>query len=239
MIARNPVLPAVDPEDLLELVNQAFDLAQQAARGAAEFFAGSHNDVLKKVSSCERDLDRVDREFDDRLAPALAGTKEAKRIAELLAGLKLVIDLERIGDLLLSCVTTADAISPKIEQDEINDFIKMCSLIEQMLAGVHDAWRTRNLEEALQSMRADAELDRLRNLLVMRQLTTSSPSASHGIHVVGIAQGLERAGDHVRNLAEEIAHLCTGRSLRHARRASEKPDEVRYIERMRRQYKKP
>ena len=121
--------------------------------------------------------------------------------------------------------------------DELNDFIRMCSILEQTIGAVHDSYKTRNLDEAMQVLRADAEIDRLRNLIVLRQLESPSPSAPHAIHVVAIAQALERAGDHVRNVAEEIAHLCTGRSLRHARRAGEKKsDEQMYIERMRKQY---
>lgn len=237
MISTTPIMPDSSPDRLLALVDQAFDLAQEGARGAAEFFARNHDSAVDGVSECERELDRLDREFDDRLGAALAGA-DGRRVTELVAGLKLMIDLERIGDLLLSCVTTGNAVGSKLENDELHDFIRMCSILEQTIGSVHDAYRKRNLDEAMQVLRADAEIDRLRNLIVLRQLESPSPSAPHAIHVVAIAQGLERAGDHVRNLAEEIAHLCTGRSLRHARRAGQKSDEQMYIERMRRQYRR-
>jgi phosphate transport system protein len=228
-------MPQPGPDSLLAMVDEAFDLAQEAARGAAEFFARNQAAKVDGVSECERELDRIDREYDDQLGPALSGAK-TQRVTELLAGLKLTIDLERIGDLLLSCVTTGAAVADKLETDELHDFIRMCSILEQTLGAVHDAYRTRNLQEAMSVLKADAEIDRLRNLIVLRQLESSS-SAPHAIHVVSIAQALERAGDHVRNAAEEIAHLCTGRSLRHARHAGEKKsDEQMYIERMKKQY---
>lgn len=236
MTSTTPIMPNPSPDRLLALVEQAFDLAQQSARGAAEFFARNQEGAVDGVSECERELDRLDREFDDELGAALAGA-DPRRITELVAGLKLMIDLERIGDLLLSCVTTGNAVANKLETEELHDCIRMCSILEQTIASVHHAYRKRDLQEALGVLRADAEIDRLRNLIVMRQLEGSSPSAPHAVHVVAIAQALERAGDHVRNLAEEIAHLCTGRSLRHAQRAGQKKsDEQMYIERMRRQY---
>jgi phosphate transport system protein len=235
MTSTTPI-PNSSPDRLLAMVDTAFDVTCDAARGAAEFFARSRESAVDAVSECERELDRLDREFDEQLGPALTGAAPA-RVTELLAGLKVVIDLERVGDLLLSCVTTGSAVGDKIEPDELQDFIRMCSILEQALGAVHDAYRTRNLDEAMHVLRADAEIDRLRNLIVLRQL--ESPSAPHAIHVVAIAQGLERSGDHVRNVAEEIAHLCTGRSLRHAQRAGQKKsDEQMYIERMRRQYER-
>jgi phosphate uptake regulator len=44
------------------------------------------------------------------------------------------------------------------------------------------------------------------------------PSAS--VHVLFMAQALERAGDHVKNLAEEICHLTSGQTLRHVVRGA-------------------
>jgi phosphate transport system protein len=237
MTSTTPIMPNATPDRLLALVNQAFDLVRDGARGAAEFFAHNHNGAVNDVSECERELDRLDREFDDQLGAALAGA-DPKRVTELVAGLKLMVDLERIGDLLLSSVTTGNAVAAKLEPEELHDFIRMCSILEKTVASVHDAYRKRNLQEAMQVLKADAEIDRLRNLIVMRQLEGSSPSAPHAVHVVAIAQALERAGDHIRNLAEEIAHLCTGRSLRHAQRAGQKSDEQMYIERMRKQYRR-
>ena len=236
MTSTTPVIPGPSPDRLLAMVDAAFSITREAARGAAEFFARSQESAVEAVSENERELDRIDREFDEQLGPALTGA-DPRRVTELLAGLKVTIDLERIGDLLLTCVTTGKAVGDKMEMDELNDFIRMCSILEQTIGAVHEAYRTRNLDEAMQVLRADAEIDRLRNLIVLRQLESPSPSAPHAIHVVAIAQALERAGDHVRNVAEEIAHLATGRSLRHARRAGEKKsDEQMYIERMRKQY---
>lgn len=222
-------------EPLLALVDRGFELAQEAACRAAEAFAGSTADAVQKVSECEHELDRLDHDLDEGLGPALAAAGQ-EHIAELLACLKLMIDLERIGDLLVSAVTTAKAVTGKLDMEDVTDFIKMCSTLENMLGDARDAFRKRNQQLALRLLRADGEIDRRRNLVVMRQLEGSTASGPHGIHVVGIAQTIERAGDHATNLAEEICHLCSGHSLRHARRSLEKSDEQMFIERLRRQY---
>jgi phosphate uptake regulator len=48
-----------------------------------------------------------------------------------------------------------------------------------------------------------------------------------------MCQALERCGDHAKNLAEEICHLVSGRSVRHILREHDRADEQVYLDRMR------
>ena len=52
-----------------------------------------------------------------------------------------------------------------------------------------------------------------------------------------MAQGLERAGDHAKNIAEEVCHLVSGRTVRHVLRSYEMPDEKLFIEHLRAQHR--
>jgi phosphate uptake regulator len=54
-------------------------------------------------------------------------------------------------------------------------------------------------------------------------------------HLVFMSQTLERAGDHAKNMAEEVCQLVTGRSVRHLIRAADKPFEEMFVDWMRRQ----
>ena len=49
-----------------------------------------------------------------------------------------------------------------------------------------------------------------------------------------MTQSLERAGDHVKNLAEEVCHLATGHSVRHLLKVRDLPAEQLYLEHLRR-----
>ena len=52
-----------------------------------------------------------------------------------------------------------------------------------------------------------------------------------------MAQGLERAGDHAKNIAEEVCHLVSGRTVRHVLRSYDIPDEKLFIEHLRTQHR--
>jgi phosphate uptake regulator len=52
-----------------------------------------------------------------------------------------------------------------------------------------------------------------------------------------MTQSLERAGDHAKNLAEEVCHLVSGHSVRHVLRTYDKPMEQMFIEDLKRRQK--
>jgi hypothetical protein len=60
MTSTTPI-PNSSPDRLLAMVDTAFDVTCDAARGAAEFFARSRESAVDAVSECERELDRLDR----------------------------------------------------------------------------------------------------------------------------------------------------------------------------------
>ena len=108
----------------------------------------------------------------------------------------------------------------------------MASRLEKMLGDVHDAFSQRDLNRALAVLRSDAELDRLRNLIFLRHLENhDGVPRQESFHVLFMTQALERAGDHAKNLAEEVCHLVSGHSVRHVLRAYDKPMEQMFIDR--------
>src|SRR5690348_1190234 len=100
-----------------------------------------------------------------------------------------------------------------------------------MLAVAQSALANSDLDLVLSILRADAEMDRLRNLILMRHLEGAPETAPHdSIHVVFMAQALERSGDHVKNMAETVCHLVTGKSVRHIARQGGRSIEQMYLD---------
>jgi phosphate transport system protein len=212
-------------------------LARKAAGFVAEGIATGVASLLDGVRDCERDLDALDHEIDQGVTCII--TKVSEQTArELLACMKFNIGLERIGDLLLNCSNRAAAVGRRIDLQDIRDLTMMASRLERMLADVHDAMKLRDMNRALGVLRSDAELDRVRNLIFLRHLEHHENSArTESFHVLFMTQSLERAGDHAKNLAEEVCHLISGQSVRHVLRSNDKSDELRFIDDLRRRQK--
>ena len=208
-----------------------------AAGIVAEGIATGVSSLLDGVRQREKELDTLDREIDQGVTTVITKVTE-ERARGLLACLKFMIGLERIGDLLLNCSNRAAAVGNRIELQDIRDLTLMASRLEKMLGDVHDAFRQRDLNRALSVLRADAEMDRLRNLVFIRHLEHhDNTPRTESFHVLFMTQSLERAGDHAKNLAEEVCHLVSGHTVRHVLRSYDKPVEQMFIDDLKRKHK--
>lgn len=215
---------------LLELTLDAFRVAHRASTAAAEGIATSSKALLEEVRERERELDSLDRDIDDLVTTTITRVPEDEA-RTLLACMKFGISLERIGDLLLSFVNRAEAVAPHIGNDDVRDLTVMTSQLERMLADIEVAFRTRSLDKAVNVLRADTEIDRLRNVITFRHLEPAEGLRRFdSFHVLFMAQEIERAGDHVKNMAEEVCHLVSGRTVRHVLRAYDRPVEQLFLD---------
>ena len=215
---------------LLELTLEAFRVAHRASAAAAEGIATSSKTLFIEVRDHERELDSLDRDIDDLVTTTINRVADDEARA-LLACMKFGISLERIGDLLLSFVNRADTVAAHLDHDDLRDLIVMTSRLEQMLADVEAAFLARSLDKAVNVLRADNEIDRLRNVITFRHLEPAEGLRRlESFHVLFMAQELERAGDHVKNMAEEVCHLVSGRTVRHVLRAYDHPVEQLFLE---------
>jgi phosphate transport system protein len=204
-----------DP-DLLRLGLHACLVARDAVTNLAEGLAHASSLALVTVKECEAELDEIDRYVDERIAADLTSAPP-KRVKELLACLKFVLDLERIGDLVLTIVGRVRAYGAQMSAEDRGDLHDMCKLLEQMLTLVHQANVERELPPALAALKLDGEMDTLRTRIYSRQVTRRTKDIALSLEIFLMAQALERAGDHAKNLAEEVCHLIQGRTMRHQR----------------------
>jgi phosphate transport system protein len=230
--------PDNGPERILSLSLKAFELAKSAVSHVADGLVNRTAASFSAADDCEKALDAIDRQVDEGVPAAIIGVS-AEEARELLACLKCVTDLERIGDLVASLGARAQAVSARIEMDDVSDLVRMATLVENMIGDLHKALSTRDVERAVNVLRADAEIDRVRNLLHIRHVENREGVAGpEGVQILFMAQALERAGDHAKNIAEEVCHLVSGHSVRHLLRASSKSEEQMFLDWLREQQRK-
>ncbi len=182
----------------------------------AEGLATSSALAFLSVKECETELDQIDRYVDERIADELIAV-DSTQVRELLACLKFVLDLERIGDLVLTIVGRARSYGAQLSANDREDLHEMCKILEQMLTLVYEANVKRNVQHALAALKLDGEMDRIRTRIYSRQVGGKVRNVALSMEVFLMAQALERAGDHAKNLAEEVCHLVEGRTMRHQR----------------------
>ena len=232
--ARAESLASEPPHQLIvRRTVEACQLAKDAASAAAEGIATGSSSLLNSLRQRERQLDAFDMEIDSAVTSVITEV-EPTQARELLACMKFMISLERIGDLLLSFANSAQAAAGRIESEDTRDLTRMATILEKMLADVGDAFSKRNVGKAVDVLRADSEIDRLRNLIFLRHIENPENIPHQAsLQIIFMTQSLERAGDHVKNLAEEVCHLVSGHTVRHVLMAYDKPVEQMFIDYLR------
>ncbi len=202
------------PEDELSaMVLRACLIARDAVFNVRDSIASGSRLAILAIKDCEKELDQIERKIDEQLPGAITRVGEAKA-RELLACLKFITDLERIGDLAYSAVMQLESRREKLPAADSRQLVEMTSLLCEMLEQVHQGFLTRELSFAQAVLQSDPKVDALCHGLFQRHLAQTSSSAQN-FDILLAAQALERIGDHAKNLAEEVYGLAEGRSLRH------------------------
>jgi phosphate transport system protein len=215
---------------LVDLTMSACSLAKEEVSHAIDGLINGSHLALLAVRKCEERLDGMDREMDEALATVITQVTPPQA-RELLACMKLMLDLERVGDLVASFAERSAIVRNRIDMDDIDQLTRMGCMLENMLTTLARAFATRNIEQAIHVLRTDSEVDRLRNLIVVRHTENAEGlKGPESLHVLSMANALERAGDHIKNMAEELCHLATGHTMRHVIRAKDKPIEQLFLD---------
>jgi phosphate transport system protein len=211
-------------KEMIETICRACLVAKDAAFNVGDYIATASRIALVAVQQCERELDEVERQIDQSLPSAISEVDEAEA-RELLACLKFITDLERIGDLLSSAGNGIHQLSAPLPKEDKRQLQEICDTLQKMLADVYEGFVKRDETRGESVLRADPDIDRACHRLFRRHLQVPESKATRdSTRILFIAQALERAGDHAKNLGEEVIHLVRGRSLRHASRTRRKSD---------------
>jgi phosphate transport system protein len=190
---------------------RGFLIAADAVSNLREFMHTSSRMAFLAVKDCERELDTLERQVDEELPHAITGTEE-QTARELIASLRFITDLERIGDLVWWVTQRVHVPEKPLAPRQAAQLEEMAEILERMVRGIHKGLRQRDASAAGVVLRVDADMDHLRQSVFKDQLGGGKEIR---MDLIMMAQCLERAGDHATNLAEELVHLIERRSIRH------------------------
>ena len=203
------------PDDISRLALKACLIARDAAFNVRDLVMNSSRMAFLAIKDCEKELDLIERQMDERLPAAITRVNET-RARQLLSCLKSATDLERIGDLVMSMAIRVQARTRKIPASDTRELVEMSMVLRDMLDLIHKGFSDLDLECARTVLQMDKQIDRVCHALFQKHLAeTVAQGDTSGFEILLMAQALERAGDHTTNLAEDLYSLIEGRSLRH------------------------
>ena len=195
-------------------------------------------DLAARAVESDREIDRLERHLQDRVVALLAKRQPvANDLRHVMTVLKIVGDLERIGDLAKNIAKRALAVAEEQHPKPLmHGLAHMAELALGQLKDVLDAFGQRDAAKALRVWGQDQGLDRLYNS-VFRELLTYMMEDPRTIglatHLLFVAKNLERIGDHTTNIAENIHYLVLGASIGDERPKGDDTSSLRFQARLR------
>jgi phosphate transport system protein len=175
--------------------------------------------LAKRTIEDDHQVNRCEVEADELCLLILAKRQPmASDLRFITLALKMVTDLERIGDLAVNiCERAIDLSSvPKVKPWE--DIPGMAAIVRAMVREAIDAFISRDAVKAQQVIEWDDEVDaQYRHVVldVINVMIADRSTVENGVMVQSVAKWLERMADHATNIAEQVIFMVHGKDIRH------------------------
>jgi phosphate transport system protein len=177
--------------------------------------------LAESVKTGDREINRMEVEIDGACRRILALRQPAASdLRFITTALKIVVDLERMGDLAVNVAERALDLQKAPSLAPMHELAKIADLAEAQLKKALDAFVTGDVAKAQEVMGGDELIDAL-YLKIFNDMLALMMEDSRNIRrataAMFAAKHLERFGDHAINLAEMVVYMVRGQDIRHPR----------------------
>ncbi|HEV7800420.1 MAG TPA: phosphate signaling complex protein PhoU, partial [Burkholderiales bacterium] len=177
------------------------------------------SELARRMIEYDHQINRLELEIDDMCLRILAKRQPvASDLRLITTALKIVTDLERIGD---ACVNICERVVELNMEPMLKPYVdlpRMAGTVQAMVRDALDAFVQSDPERAREVVERDRVVDAYYGQ-VFRELLTYMMEDPRNIYravrAQSIAKYLERIGDHATNLAEMVIFMAVGKDVRH------------------------
>ena len=193
--------------------------AAQQITFAMKSLTDRDDELARDVIKRDAEIDRDEIEVDELVLQILATRQPVARDLRFLTmSLKFVTDLERIGDLATGIAKRVLELNRFPPLETRVDLTRLADLVQKNLHRALDSFVRRDADQATAVITADAEIDMLHASLfaeLLAHVATDPAAVTRVIPMTSVCRYLERTGDHVKNLAEEVVYMVRATDVRH------------------------
>lgn len=193
--------------------------AEEQIALAMKALADRDDDLARHVIKTDATIDKDENEIDE-LALQILATRQpvASDLRFITMSLKFVVDVERIGDLAAGIAKRALELNRLPPLDSKVDLHRMATLAQRNLHAALDAFVKKDADAATAVITADVEIDKLNASLfaeLIAHVATDPATVTRVLPLTSVCRYLERIGDHIKNLAEEVIYMVRATDVRH------------------------
>lgn len=202
--------------ELIEYATLTEKMVEKVVKGLLE---KDKKGLIEVIEQDEPRTDRYELELDEKCIWILAQFQPmAVDLRTILMMMEINRDLERIGDLSSDM---AHSVLFLIERPQVKPYIdipRMSSLVQAMIKDAVNAFVEQDCHLAKEVSLRDKTINALRDQIIRELLTfmSSDPATiERSFHLISLALDLERIGDHVTNICEDVVFMVQGEVIKH------------------------
>lgn len=197
-------------EKLLVMVEKS----QKAIDNAVLALKEQDLEKAKEIIAADIEINKLEQDINERAIALIAKQAPvASDLRRIIVALKISSDVERIGDLAVNIAKSTLHIGKESLIKPIVEIPKMADIVKEMLSDAVEAFWSDDVALAKKIADRDDQVDEMYGALVkeLLALMTENPKYIPQITQLSfICRYLERVGDHVTNIAENIIFKVKG-----------------------------
>jgi phosphate transport system protein len=205
--------------EIRELVLRMGGLVEQMTRRVIRALVKRDTGLLAEVRTMESKVNQLHVEIDEACLELIALRQPAAvDLRFITAAMKIIVDMERIGDQAINIVERAESLLAVPPLKPLIDIPRVADIAQGMLKASLDAFVNGDDALALQTILRDDEVDQLKDQVFRELLTfmmadpTTIPRA---MDLILVSRHIERIADHATNICEDVIFMVKGKDIRH------------------------
>ena len=174
-------------------------------------------DLASSVIESDKKIDEMEHQVDTQAVNLIALRQPmAEDLRMIIAALKVATNLERVGDYAKNIAKRSVTLSQSTHiGSTASNIARMSVLVQNMTKNALDAYLARDAERAEDIRLRDEEVDQMHSSLFRELLTymmEDPRSITSCTHLLFISKNVERIGDHITSIAEQIIFIVRGKA---------------------------
>jgi phosphate transport system protein len=203
-------------EEILRMAALAEEMVKLSVRAIVEKKMELTDKVINEL---EPQVNELEIKIDYLAIETLAlYTPQAKNLRKISMIIKMVIDLERVGDAAVNIAEFARELIPQADVKPYIDLPRMTEIATQMLDDSITAFINEDTKLGREICQRDDIVDKL-NDQIIRELITymlSDPKTiNRAIVIIRVSENVERIADQATNIGEYVVYIGEGKVIKH------------------------
>ncbi|HTO95440.1 MAG TPA: phosphate signaling complex protein PhoU [Myxococcales bacterium] len=175
--------------------------------------------LAEQVIAWDREVNRLEVEIDECCRRLLVLRQPAASdLRFITTALKIVVDLERIGDLAVNVAERAIDLNQSPPLKPVHDLNRLAELCQKQVRAALDSFVDGDVAKAEAVIKNDDLVDSVYHILfneLLALMMEDPRNIRRANSLLFVAKHLERLGDHATNVAEMVIYMVRGTDVRH------------------------